>query len=126
MSIPAFMEGLAGLSPSALSEGVRKLREPQPYNRLGCVSPQIQFAATSRIFPEGRGGGGGGGFGRKMLCHILRRRRTWGEAGISRGVRRKHLLTTPRHHTARLTGLLWLPFIQARLCPASGSSRIRA
>ena len=63
------MEGLAGLSPSALSEGVRKLREPQPYNRLGCVaesetvSPQVQFAATSRNFPEGRGGSGGGGAG---------------------------------------------------------------
>ena len=56
--------GLAGLSPSASSEGVRKLREPQPYNRpegaglrfrvgncmspsaIRCYSPDLEFLLT--------------------------------------------------------------------------------
>ena len=79
--------GLAGHSPSALSEGVRKLREPQRQNRQkgqgrgrGRVGPEVLPAAQceslepgtrlefhvgwsgwTRPPTMGRGGGGGGG-----------------------------------------------------------------
>ena len=52
------MQGLAGRSASASSEGVRKLRDPQGRIGLeeqGCVSglkavgPQVQFDVTPRI-----------------------------------------------------------------------------
>ena len=66
---------LAGLSPSALSEGVRKLQELH----------RRDFEGGSRA--EGGGGGGRGtqrGFGQKIRAAVYWQHQTCSEASISR------------------------------------------
>ena len=70
MPVPAFMEGLAGLSPLAFSEGVRKLQDRNQGRGGG----------------RGREGEEGGERTKNARCRILRKPQMWGEAGISRGV----------------------------------------
>ena len=88
MPVPAFMEGVGWLSPSAFSEGVCKLAEPQ--NRpqvlvlffltieVGARHTQGQNAdltCTGVMVGEGRGGGAGcnkKGFGRCLLPHAAK------------------------------------------------------
>ena len=63
--------GLAGLCPSALSEEVRKLREPQLYNRPGLRSRAETANCIGRGCPNpiflGRGGLGKGRFWTKNV-----------------------------------------------------------